>query len=196
MTMDRVKSLAIETVLSPAKAAGQVLATPVPSQAVWLGLALIAVLNGLYYSLLLPGLADAGLISAQLAGAPVMVTLFILVVFFGMVALTTVCGRVLGGTGDLDHVAKMTVWLQALRFAAQVAISLISIVVPFLGWIASTALGLWGLWIIFNFVAVAHAFTIPKSIATLVMTFIGMVLVLSILSAVFGLTPPVPNGEI
>lgn len=194
--MDQVKALVIETLLNPAQAARAVLGYAVPPRAIWLALILIGVLNGLYYSMLLPGLASAGLISPQLISAPLVVTLFIVLVFFGMVGLTTLAGRFLGGTGDFEQIGKMTVWLQALRFAAQVAISVLSLAVPFLGWIASTVLGLWGLWIVFNFVAAAHAFSIPKAVGALVMTFFGLVMILSILSAILGLTPPVPNGEI
>jgi hypothetical protein len=196
MIANQLKSLVLETLVNPAQAARAVLAYAVPGQAVWLALVLIAVLNGLYYSMLLPGLASAGLISQQLVSAPLMVALFIVVVFFGMVGLTTLAGRFLGGTGDFERIGKMTVWLQALRFGAQVAISLLSLVAPFLGWIASTVLGLWGLWIVFNFVAEAHAFSIPKAVGALVMTFFGLVMILSILSAILGLAPPVPNGEI
>ena len=196
MNWDLLKALVVETVTNPAQAAKKVLALDIPTQAIWVGLALIAVLNGLYYAMLLPSLAAAGLITSELAAMPLIVTMFILFVFVGMVYLTTIGGRFLGGTGDVLRVGQVTVWLQGLRLAAQVAIAVISFVAPFLGWIASTALGLWGIWIALNFVAAAHEFSIPKAIGALVITFFGLVLALSILTALFGFAPPVSNGEI
>lgn len=196
MTFDEVKSLAIETVTLPGTAAQKVLALPVPSQAVWLGLALVSILNGIYYALLLPGMARSGMAVPAVAGAPVLMTLFILTVFVTMIVLLAVSGRMLGGQGDVDRVSRIIVWLQLLRFGAQVAISLISLAIPILGWLASLALGVWGVWILLNFIAAAHEVQIPKALGALVMTFLGVVLVMSILSAAFGVVPAVPNGEI
>lgn len=196
MTMDLVKSLIVETLTDPAKAARRVLAIDVPAQAIWMGIALIAVLNGFYYALLLPQMAQAGMVAQSVAGSPLLVTGFILLVFSVMVVLTSVCGRFLGGHADVVTIGKITVWMQGLRFAAQVLISLVSLVLPPLGWLASLALGIWGIWIILNFVAEAHGFTVPKALGTLAMTFIGMVLIMSVFSAAFGLTPAVPNGGI
>lgn len=196
MTSDQVKVLVVETVTSPAQAARKVLDWAVPMQGVWLGITLIAVLNGMYYAMLLPRMAQSGLTLPPIVESPLAVALFILTIFVTMVYLTVFSGRMLGGTGDIERIGKITVWLQGLRFGAQVVISLISMVSPLIGWLASTALGFWGIWILLNFVAEAHGFTIPKAIGTMVMTFIGLVLIMSILSAVFGLTPPVPNGEL
>lgn len=196
MTLDQVKPLVLETVTAPALAARKVLSVQVPGQAIWLALALISVLNGVYYALLLPGLAQSGLAVPAIVNAPLMITLFILAVFAMMVFLMTVTGRMLGGVGDLESIGKITVWLQGLRFLAQVTISLLSIVSPLLGWVASMGLGIWGIWILLNFLAEAHGFAIPKAIGVMAMTFVGVLLIMSILSAVLGIAPPAPTGDI
>ncbi|WP_136635694.1 YIP1 family protein [Pseudooceanicola onchidii] len=195
MTFDDLKSLALETVTNPAQAAKRVLALDVPMQAVWMGLGLVAVLNGIYYSVLLPGLAQAGLAVPAMVGSPVTLTGFILVIFVLMVFLTAFSGRLLGGIGDVESVGKITVWLQMLRVVAQVVISILSLVSPLLGWLAATALGIWGIWILLNFVAQAHGFNIPKALGTLAVMFVGLIVVMSVLSAALGLAPPAQTGD-
>ena len=196
MTFDQFKNLAIETLTSPQSAASKLLAWDIPRQVVWLGIALISVLNGLYYALLLPGMAQAGMAVPDIVGSPILLTLFILIIFSVMVAMMTFAGNLLGGRGDIDRIGKITVWLQGLRFLAQLAISLMSLILPLIGWLGAMALGIWGIWILLNFVAKAHEFSIPKAIGALAVTFIGLVLIMSVVSAALGLTPPVPSGEI
>lgn len=196
MTWDELKGLVVETVVSPATAARRVLEIPVPSQAVWLGLALISILNGLYYALLLPRMAQAGVGVPTIVNAPILMTMFILTIFVMMVGLIAVTGQMMGGQGRVDHVARIMVWLQGLRFFAQIAVSILSLVSPLIGWLASLALGLWGVWILLNFVAETHGFSVVKAIGVIVTTFIGVILIMSILAAAFGLTPAIPNGEI
>ena len=196
MTFDQFKNLAIETLTSPQAAASKLLAWDIPRQVVWLGIALISVLNGLYYALLLPGMAQAGMAVPDIPVSPILLTLFILIIFSVMVAMMTFAGNLLGGRGDIDRIGKITVWLQGLRFLAQLAISLMSLILPLIGWLGAMALGIWGIWILLNFVAKAHEFSIPKAIGALAVTFIGLVLIMSVVSAALGLTPPVPSGEI
>ena len=196
MTFDQIKPLVLETVTAPASAARKILGMPVPPQATWIVLALVAILNGAYYALLLPGLAQSGMAVPSFVNSPVIIAFFVLVVFVLMVFLMTVSGRFIGGQGDIQTIGKITAWLQALRFLAQVVISAVSLVSPLLGWVASMALGIWGIWILLNFLAEAHGFAIPKAIGVMVMTFIGVVLIMSIFSAAIGIAPPTPTGDI
>ena len=196
MTWEQIKALVVETLTAPQLAAPKVLALGLPRQVVWLGIALISVLNGLYYALLLPGMARSGFGVPEMAQSPLLLTIFILIIFVGMMSLMVVTGRFLGGAGDIERIGAVTVWLQGLRFLAQVAISIVSIVSPLIGWVGAMAIGIWGIWVLLNFVAKAHEFSIPKALATMAMTFVGLILIMSVVSAVLGVAPAVPNGEI
>lgn len=194
MSFDDLRGLIVETITTPAQAARKVLAFDVPRSALWSALALIAILNGIYYGLLLPGAARAGLVPVALANAPLMVTAGIFVVLTVLIYALMVTGRMLGGIGDLDALMKVTIWLQGLRVLAQVAISVLSVIIPALGWALAMAVGIWGLWILVVFVATAHGFAPLKGVGTLIAGFAITVLVMSVLTALMGFG--VQPGEI
>lgn len=194
MNRDQIRALIVETVVRPASAAKDVLAVQVPRNALWTALALVGVMNGLYYGLLLPSAAAAGMVPVSMANAPLIVTGAVLTILVVMVFLLTISGRVLGGQGDLDALLKITVWLQGLRLLAQVAISIVSLAIPAIGWLAAMVIGIWGIWILVVFIAAAHGFATSKGFGTLLGTFVATVFALSILSAILGLG--VPAGDL
>jgi len=194
MNWERLKSLIVESVVSPASGAREVLSYDIPRAALWTALTLLGVLNGMYYGVLLPGAAQAGVIPAAMANAPFVVTGAILIILAVMVHLLTITGRLLGGTGTIEALLKVTVWLQALRLLAQLAIAVLSIAVPPVAWLVAMVVGVWGLWMLITFIAAAHDFTPIKGIGTLLATFIATIFALSILSAILGFGTP--TGEI
>ncbi len=192
MNLAQMRDLVVETVVSPASAAKVVTRFSAARPTLWTALILIAVLNGLYYGVLLPSAAAAGLVPVNMANAPFIVTGAILLIFTVMVFLLTIMGRFLGGRGDLDAVMKITVWLQALRLLAQIIISVLSLAIPFLGSLFALAVGVGGLWVLVVFIAAAHQFETVKGFGTLLGTFVATVFALSILSGILGLG--VPSG--
>ena len=195
MTADQVKALIIQTLMAPAEAARVVSRYPAPDRAVWLGLALVGVLNGLYYAAILPSLARQGVVPMEVAHMPLIIALVIVLVFAAMVVLTTVCGRFLGGTATLPMIGKIMVWLQGLQFLARIGVTLISFISPLIGWLVSTVLGFWGIWILINFISATHEITVVKSLGVLLMMFVVMIFGISILTAIIGIAPPVPTGD-
>lgn len=194
MTFDRLKSLIVESVVSPASAAREVLSVDLPRATLWTALALLGVLNGIYYGILLPGAAQAGVIPAAMANMPFVVTGAVLVILFVMVHLLTLTGRFLGGHGTVDRVLIVTIWLQTLRLLAQLVISVLSIAIPPVAWLVAMAAGVWGVWMLIVFIATAHEFSPVKGFGTLLATFVATIFALSILSAVLGFGTP--TGEI
>ena len=196
MTWDEVKGLAGETVVTPSSGARRVVAYAAPTGLLWQALAVVAVLHGIYYGLLLPGAARSGLVSPALANAPLIVAACIFAFFALMVLLLAQAGRFLGGAADVPAMLKVTIWLQALRLLAQIAISAVSIISPLIGWLGMLVVGIWGLWVLLSFIATAHGFEIIKAVGALVMAFIVLIFVMSILTAIAGFAPPTPTGDI
>ncbi|WP_407493485.1 YIP1 family protein [Pseudooceanicola sp. MF1-13] len=194
MTFDQVKSMIVASIKTPAIGAQQVLSVDLPRAALWTALTLLGVLNGMYYGMILPGAAQAGVIPAGMANAPFVVTGAILIILALMVHLLVFTGRILGGTATIDAMLKVVVWLQGLRLLAQVVISVLSLAIPPLGWLVAMAVGVWGLWMMIVFIATAHNFTPIKGLGTLLGTFVAAIFALSILSAILGLGTP--TGEI
>ncbi|EAQ01081.1 hypothetical protein OB2597_03549 [Pseudooceanicola batsensis HTCC2597] len=190
MTAEEVRSLVIETVVSPGEAARKIVGFRLPTGVLWTALALIGVLNSLYYGLLLPGAAEAGLVPQTMAESPLLIAVIVLSILAAMAYLLRISGRMLGGAGDMADMLKITVWLQGLRLLAQVAISFISLISPAIGWLVAMVVGIWGLWILIVFIAAGHGFETLKGLGTLVMTFIATILIMSVLSAALGLGPP------
>ncbi|MBB06206.1 Yip1 family protein [Pseudooceanicola sp.] len=195
MTPNELKSLVFETVTAPSLAARKVMAFDAPQAALWLGLILMAALHGIYYGILLPGAAKAGLVMPAMANAPLLIAGLLLSIFVVMAYLMAMSGRLLGGVGDFAAMMKVTIWLQAMRLLAQVVISTLSLISPALGWVAMMAVGLWGIFILLTFVATAHEFEVIKAVGVIVMTFFATIIVLSTLMTVFGVaTPPTTGG--
>lgn len=190
MNGEMFKALVVETVTKPAMAARRVIDLGYDTGTLWTGLVLVSVLNGIFYGILLPGAAAQGLILPDLAASPVMLAIFIGVALTITVQFLVMTGRVLGGSGDLRTILNIMVWLQLLRLGLQLAITVISLVIPVLGSLVALVAGFWGLWVLANFIAVAHGIDVLKSVGVMVMTFFGIIVVLSVLMAVLGFGVP------
>ncbi|WP_158585570.1 YIP1 family protein [Pseudooceanicola sediminis] len=177
--------LARQSILNPQAAAPLLVATSLNPAVVPLTLALVAVLNGLLYGLLLPvdffpGGFASPIVLAALVGA----------VVWGSAAILAVVGRMFGGTGTTTTLLRVTLWLQILRLAAQVVLSVVGMLVPALAWLIGMAAGIWGIYMMISFVAAAHGFeTRLKAVGVVGVTFVSAVLVLSVLLSAMGVAP-------
>lgn len=193
MTREALWELIVETIKSPQSAAARVIAFQPQTGALWTALLLVAVLNGILYSLLLTNRASREVFLPALVGSPLQLAMFIGAMLALTVFMLTSAGRILGGQGDIPALLRVTIWLQSLRLAAQVLITLVSFLIPLLGWLLAMATMIWGSWILLNFIAVAHRITVPKAIAVLMLSFFGIIVALTIILPIIGVTPP---GEI
>ena len=185
--------LVVETITAPQNAASRVLTYQPQSGALWTALLLVAVLNGILYSLLLAGGISRGMILPPMLSSPMQLTMFIGAMLALIVFTLASAGRVLGGQGDVAALLRVTIWLQSLRLALQLVIVVLSAILPLAAWLLAMATMFWGAWIMVNFVAVAHRISVLRAVGVLALSFVGVIVALSILLPILGVTPP---GEI
>lgn len=186
--------LAILTLRNPREAARQIIGWQLSRDTLWTALALAAAVNTLIFS--------ASILIVPSPGMPAFFNnpLVMFVILAGVMVIMTHglywTGRAIGGQGDLGDVLALVVFLQILRIVAQVAIFLLMFVSPTLSVFASLATGLFGLWILLNFIAVAFNFPgLGRAIGVLLISAAAIVLGLSLLLSVVGIAAQgvVPN---
>ncbi|MCA0919829.1 YIP1 family protein [Pseudooceanicola nanhaiensis] len=193
MSFDEIKALVLMSLVEPGKAGRQLLSLRPPQSAVWTAMGLLAVLNGILYGLLfapvdvLPPMLRSPFALAGLIGTAMV----------GMTVIMMQAGRLLGGTALLGDMALVVVWLQALRLAAQLAVSAISLLIPMLGGLLGMAAGFWGLFVLGGFLAAVHGFTgWGKPAALMLMTGLLLAFLLSFVLAAFGVAPATVEGTL
>ncbi|MCE8008247.1 Yip1 family protein [Aestuariivita sp.] len=183
-----LKDLAILSIKDPALAARELIALKLDRGTLWTGLFLMVVLNTLLHSLTnilvpgpspLPGVFDVPAIYLMFVGGGLV--LIVLMVFW--------TGRTFGGTGQMEDVMVVLVWLQFLRVIVQAAALLLLLTIPVLSMLLVLAAGFIGLWMLVHFVNEAHGFgSLGKSAGVLVAAFVGMVVGVSILLSLIGVS--------
>ncbi|MBR9764273.1 MAG: YIP1 family protein [Rhodobacteraceae bacterium] len=170
--------LARESVLNPRLGAARLMLMPLPDAALPLTLALLAVLNGIVYGLILsPVVVLSPVLLALISGAIIWLSAWLL----------TLVGARLGGHGQFPALLRMVLWLQAIRLVAQVALVLLSALVPPLAPMVGMAAGVWGLYMMVCFVTEAHGFpTRWKAVAALAAVFVLTLVLASLLVAMIG----------
>ncbi|MFK7835759.1 MAG: YIP1 family protein [Sulfitobacter sp.] len=174
------------SIRDPRTAARNVLDLTLGRDALWTGLALVAIVN----TFLVLGVL-------QISPSPMPLPSYFdnpLVLYVLITGLTVVyvhamywAGLTIGGKGELRDVLALVVWFQVLRAAAQVALIVLSFAVPGLGALASLVVAVWGIWIFMNFIATALNLASPwHAIAVLLVAFVGLVLGLGVLMALIG----------
>ncbi len=158
MNGSQLGSLALLTLANPAEAARRVLAAIPPREVLWIGLALVVVLNALAQSvstLVFPALDP----SLDMAFEPVVQSL---ATSAGAMALSVFAflfiGRMLGGKATLDGILALVIWLQLLQIIGQVVIFVAVLVIPSVFLMLVLAMSLYSLFISLHFVNQAHGF--------------------------------------
>lgn len=101
----------------------------------------------------------------------------------------TWCGRAVGGTGRIEDVGLMMIWLQGLRVIVQLVMLVLAPIAATLAALVSIAASLVGLWILVNFLAEAHEFpTLGKAAFVLLLAVTGLALGLSFFFTLIGAT--------
>ncbi|MDU9003700.1 Yip1 family protein [Sedimentitalea todarodis] len=186
MTVTNLRDLAILTVKAPAQASRILLSMEIPREALWTGLALVAVLNGLLFALsnlLVPGPSPL----PEMFLVPVLYTALVA----GGLVLTVFAlfwtGRFMGGTGTLDDIMLAILWLQGLRVALMVIVIVLILTVPVLSALLVFGASIYGLYILLHFVNEAHRLnSLAKSAGVLVASMAAIVLGLTLLISLFG----------
>lgn len=176
------------TLRQPREAAEWIIGLGLKRDVLWTGLLLGAALYALVMQLILY-LSEPTVGIPSFASKPLV--LFVIVAG-GLViyvhALHWVA-RALGGTGELWDMLSVMVWLQILRAVAQFALLILTLALPALGLLMTIVVGIWGLWIMFHFIAAAGRLpTAGHGIAVVVIAAVGLVLGLSVFLSLIGLS--------
>lgn len=194
MNFETLKQLAIESVTTPRDVAERMIRWPIDRSTLWMGLILVIVLNTLSFQLTL------ALFPAPMQLPPIMTTPFAYALAVGggfviMVLILTWLGKAFGGHGELDQVLMITVWLQLLRFAAQVVLLGLAVLVEPLANLLTLVVAILGVWIFLNFLDVVHGFqSIAKTFLLVAVASIGVAFGLAIILLMTGLVSQgIPN---
>ena len=175
------------TLQNPRAAARHLMGWQLPISAVWLALALMAVVSALLSTLALlltpmqsePTMIEPG-IKAMLQN-PLQVALLQAVVMVVMAMLAQGVGRLFGGKGNFADALVLIAWTEALLCALQLVQIVLMLGSPSLG----AAIGLFGMvlfvWVLSNFIAEMHSFA---SAGKVLFGIIGTVLAVSVLIAI------------
>ncbi len=186
MTASDLRQLTVLSVRDPAGGARAVLAWPLSREALWLALALIAVLNALLFSfsnLLVPGPSPLpGLFSVPLVYCAIVAGGLVLMVYALFWA-----GRFLGGSGSIDGIMRIVLWLQALRLLVQAAALVLILTLPLLSALLVFAASIYGIYMLLHFIKQAHGLnSIARAAGVLVAAMLAIVLGLTLLISLFG----------
>ncbi len=170
------------TIRDPSRAASILRQIHMDRQVSWLILLLAITLNTLTYFASIPLLGVPAELAFPLLTKPYLV--------FLMLGITTVIfvfafywvGRALEGKATFDTILLMVGWLQYMRLAIQVGSLVLMLVSPGISQIFVMAAGIYGLWVVVNFLKQAHGFeTLGKAVAVLIFSALGMTVGLSVL---------------
>lgn len=193
MTLKDLAALAMETLRDPRGTGERLIAMQLGLPVLWTALALASVLSALLFSInmrivrLNSGNLSQDIPLDGLFNNPI---LYAVVLAGGTVIsmhLLTWMGTIMGGRGTLAEVTVLLVWLQYMRLAAQVALLLLTLIMPPLGMMATLVVAFYSFWLLLNFLDVAHRFgSLGKAAVVLLMTAVGIVVGLSFLLALIG----------
>ncbi len=183
-----LKDLALLTVQDPAEAARQLMAIQLDRGTLWTAVFLVAVLNTLLAGLNnvlmpnttpIPGLFDVPAVYFFFVGGGLVLT--ILTLFW--------VGRAFGGEGSMEDIMVVVVWLQFMRVLVQATALVLLLTIPMLSILLILVAALVGIWILVHFVDQAHRFgSLGKAAGVLIAAFVGMVVGVSILLSMIGVS--------
>ncbi|OWU77273.1 YIP1 family protein [Marinibacterium profundimaris] len=179
-------ALALLTVKDPAEAARQVMAMGLPRQVLWLALIVVSLLNTI---LLFTPAIVAGL-PVLLPGVLANPVPYFLLVSVGLVVMIHVIwwiGAKMGGTGSLDDVAAVMIWMQALRVAVQAVSLVLQFLFPIFTLFLAVAVGVYSLYILLHFIDQAHRMgSLARSAGVLIASVLALALAMTLLLTLVG----------
>lgn len=191
MTREDVIDLLRQTLFKPADAARRLMDMRLPTEWLWMALALMAILNAIVYtaSLQLSPEPDA---SAGLMPAAFQAPILFAALLFGALALTVIAlyyvGQGLGGEAAMPDILVLMTWLQVLRLLVQGAVLVLALGVPALAALVVLGAAIWGVYILISFIDAAHRFDNRfKAAGVIVLSFVAMAIGLSMLLSLIGI---------
>ncbi len=177
--------------MEPSESARKVIAMNVPREALWTGLALVAVLNVILV-VLLQMISPAPVAFQDQAfaltpfGFVAIIGVFLVLFVFGIFY----AGKIMGGQGSLQAALAIIVWFQSISLtleAVQVVLVLISPAIgSIFGLLSLGAL----IWCFINFVNVLHGFeSLGKALVAIFLGLMGTALFAGVVLAILGFGP-------
>jgi hypothetical protein len=185
---DYVAKLIKRTLVDPRGAAKQIIELNIPKPALWNAVFLVVIMSVLltYGTLIIAG-QETGIL--ELAGSPIIFVFYMVAQLVLLVFAMFWVGKALGGTGALDEILVLIVWLQTLWLLAQIVQTVVLVFAPN----ASTFIGfasiIYGIWIMINFISESHGFpSWVKGALTLMLALIGVIIGIAIILSVIGVS--------
>ena len=185
---DDMAKLIKRTLVDPRGAARQIIDLNLPTAVLWNALLLVVIMSVLltYGTVMLAG--HEALI-LQMAGSPLVFALFMAAQMVMLIFAMFWTGKVIGGKGSLAAFAALIAWIQTLWLLAQVIQSVLMVFAPTSSALIGVISVFYGLWILVHFIAEAHEFpTWVKGAGVMVMSVIGVVLGVSFLLSIIGIS--------
>ncbi len=185
---DDLLQLIVRTLTDPKSAAQEIMSFDIPRPVLWNMLLLVVILSVLltYGTVIVSGHEVAML---ALAGTPMVFTLLMFSQLVLLILAIFWAGKAMGGNGKLEDFSALIAWLQSLWLVAQFFQIIILTVSPTTATLFGLISILYGLWIISNFIAVAHGFSSwVKGAGVLVFSVFGVIAGLSFLLSIIGIS--------
>lgn len=187
LSLNTISALLRLTFRDAREGAHAVLSLGIPQSALFLMVAVVAVLSALMagvFQLLVPDTAAPGPL-------PGVVALTIGAVIFGTAIGLHYAGRAFGGTGRLPDAILLMVWLQVVLLLIQAAQNIVLLIAPSaVGIVFLVAFG-YTLWLMINFIDVLHSFgSRARAAVLLLLTLVGLSLGLGMLFSILGIAVP------
>lgn len=183
------RDLFLQTLREPSEAAGVILDTQLERGTIYMALiaaaAVNAVVTGVSLQLFPLPPEWPGFVSNPLG--------YFAIVAGGLLLfahLLTWAGRTMGGVGEIDDLLKLMIWLQFVRVGLQVVGLVLTVLLPILGGIYSLAVAALSIWIVLHFIKAGHRLgSLGAAALVLFITFVGLIVGMSLLLALTGLGP-------
>ncbi|MFT4708194.1 MAG: hypothetical protein ACI9PU_002043 [Ascidiaceihabitans sp.] len=195
LSSQSIGTLTMLSLSKPAIAARFVIAAGLRRDVLWSLLLLVSIANA---TLVWVSNALTGPTLEQLAQMPIQIPaiifspLFAFVFLAGALVITVHVlhwlGAAIGGTGGLDNMLAVLVWLQGLRVMAQIVLLVLMLALPSLAGLFGLAIAILSLWILVHFVNEAAGLgSLFKTVGVLLSAMVGIILGLSFILTITGL---------
>ena len=195
LSSQSIGTLTMLSLSKPAIAARFVIAAGLRRDVLWSLLLLVSIANA---TLVWVSNALTGPTLEQLAQMPIQIPAIIFSPLFSFVFLAGALvitvhvlhwlGAAIGGTGGLDNMLAVLVWLQGLRVMAQIVLLVLMLVLPSLAGLFGLAIAILSLWILVHFVNEAAGLgSLFKTVGVLLSAMVGIILGLSFILTITGL---------
>ncbi len=180
--------LAVLTLRDPYQAAQIILGWKLPNEAIWTAIALVSVVITILSSLSNLMFPVPAPLSAIL-GNPFMYFLIAAGGFIATVHAIYWTGRMLGGTGALEDLMVLFLWLQGLRAAAQVVVLVTMMIAPVLASFIVLFVAVATLWVFVHFINIGlHLNSIMRAVVVLVVGATALIIGLSFFLSLIGVS--------